>query len=263
MPYSHQQQAIEFITQRFADDPQVLGLLLSGSIAHSLHSPESDVDLNIVVSQEEFDRRLAETRCTFYEPCGQFYPDGYYDGKFITLDYLKAVAEKGNEPSRFALHDAKILFDKTGEIAKLQEAIGDYDKIDVPGNTKRFVTQLEGWNWFCGEALRKNNRYLLNLSVTKLVLFGGRLILMENRILFPYHKWFLRILADAPKKPEGLMQAIDQVINDPTRQHIEHFYQMARNYRPWDVGPDFSWGANFMNDVELRWLLGEEMVENL
>jgi hypothetical protein len=42
-----------------------------------------------------------------------------------------------------------------------------------------------------GEALKRNAAYLTAHVVAGLVLFGSRLILARNRILYPYHKWLM------------------------------------------------------------------------
>ena len=49
-----------------------------------------------------------------------------------------------------------------------------------------------------------------------MILFGGRLILAHNEILYPFHKWFMRVLGSAPNKPEWLMECIDDLASAPT-----------------------------------------------
>lgn len=117
MIYPHQQKAIDYITKKFQSDNLVQALLISGSILHGLNDENSDIDLNIVVSNEVYEQRRADNALTYIKCADDFYTGGYYDGKYITLDYLSLVAERGNEPTKFALQDVHIAFDKTGQVA--------------------------------------------------------------------------------------------------------------------------------------------------
>jgi len=47
------------------------------------------------------------------------------------------------------------------------------------------------------------------MAVSNIVLYGGRALLAYNEMLFPFHKWFLRVLAEAEHKPEGILDLID------------------------------------------------------
>lgn len=261
MIYEHQQRAIDYISAKFQADSQVNALLISGSIAHGFNTEESDVDINIVVSDAVYEQKSRECALTYFESADSFYSGGYFDGKFITTDYLSLVAERGNEPTRFALHDAKIVFDKTGKVAEHLKKIGTY-KADSE-NAVRFAAQLEAWKWYCGEAIKKGNQYLLDLSVSKLILFAGRLILLENKMFFPYHKWFLRVLEKAENKPEGLIPAIGRLLADKSPDNISLLYEMIKNYRDWSNGEVNKWSAHFLVDIETVWMRQDDFVENI
>ncbi|MEO8355329.1 MAG: nucleotidyltransferase domain-containing protein [Chloroflexota bacterium] len=51
--YPHHTQSIQNVTDYFQRDPQVIALLLGGSIAHGFETPTSDVDIMILVSDED------------------------------------------------------------------------------------------------------------------------------------------------------------------------------------------------------------------
>jgi hypothetical protein len=44
--HAHHRKAIEHVTSRMQEDPEVLALLLGGSIAHGFAGPASDSELN-------------------------------------------------------------------------------------------------------------------------------------------------------------------------------------------------------------------------
>ncbi len=62
--------------------------------------------------------------------------------------------------------------------------------------------------WYTKEARKRDNRYLLGLAVNKMVLFGGRVMLAHNEILCPFHKWFLKVLEQAPDRPSRICSSV-------------------------------------------------------
>jgi hypothetical protein len=50
-------------------------------------------------------------------------------------------------------------------------------------------------------------------AARKLVLFGRRLVLAHNEVLYPLHKWFWRVL------------------EDPSEENVEVFYQLWKGFR--------------------------------
>lgn len=263
MIYRHHEKAIDYITEKFYADSNIDALLISGSLSHGFNSENSDVDINIVVSEEFYAAKADAKDLAYWENARDFYEGGYFDGKYITLSYLSLVAERGNEPTRFALADAQIAFDRTGKVHTLLRDIGVYDTSDLYGRTIRFLSQLDAWKWYCGEAAKRGDDYLLDLSVTKLILFAGRLILLENRTFFPYHKWFLRVLEEAPKKPPELMPAIRQLMRDKSPDNVNRLYDIVLSHKDWAEGKKYSWPANFIHDTETLWMRHEDFIENI
>ena len=261
MIYPHHQKAIDYITDKFQSDNQVEALLISGSIAHGFNDEYSDVDINIIVSDESYAQKFRENAVTYWESADTFYKGGYFDGKYITWEYLSLAAERGNEPTRFALHDSKIAFDKTGRAKDYIKKIGDYT-FD-PQNLARFLSQFEVWKWYCGEALRHDDQYLLDIAVSKLILFAGRMILFENKMFFPYHKWFMRVLEDAPDKPFDLMTLIKSLLNDKSHENIARLYDSIKNHKNWSGGEQHNLSFHFIRDTETVWMRQDEFIENI
>ena len=114
----------------------------------------------------------------------------------------------------------------------------------------------------CGEALRLKNQYLLGTSVSNFVLFSGRLILAYNELLYPYHKWFLKVLDGAKDKPVGLLESIHHLTASSTTENIESLYEKIKSFHTWVEG-DFNWPTQFMLDSELNWLDGKTPVDDL
>ncbi|MEY4548986.1 MAG: hypothetical protein RL685_5181 [Pseudomonadota bacterium] len=101
---------------------------------------------------------------------------------------------------------------------------------------------------------------LLRTAVSKLSLFGGRLILAHNQLLYPYHKWFLRVLERAPQKPPELLPLMQELARDPQPDTATRFVELLRAIGTW---PTSSWGPQFMIDSELSWLHGNSPIDDL
>lgn len=258
----HHVETIRRTTEHFSREPGVTGLILGGSLAHGFHSAASDVDVMILVDDKDFAERVRTGRTCFFSRELCTYEGGYVDGKFISASFLAEVEAKGSEPARFAFQDAQVLFARDASLAAQLAAIARYPMAEKAERIRRFQAQFEAWTWYAGEALSRQNAYLLNLAVAKLTLFGGRLVLAHNERLYPFHKWFLRVLADAPEKPAGLMDQIDQMVCTPNAETIERFSRSIHEFRGWEI-THATWPAQFMQDSEFNWRAGAAPVDDI
>jgi predicted nucleotidyltransferase len=260
--YPHHTESIQRVTEYFERDQEVLALLLGGSIAHGFETPTSDVDIMIFVSDEDYKKRFAENRIHFFNMELALYEGGYVDGKYSTRSFVQQVSEKGSEPARFAFAGSRVLFSKMDGFEEEVRKAAEYPVADKAERIRRFYAQFEAWHWYCGEALRLNNQYLLGTSVSKFVLFSGRLILAHNELLYPYHKWFLKVLEQAKDKPADLLESIHALNDKPNAENIESLYEKVKSFQPWIEG-DFSWPTQFMLDSELNWRDSTTPVDDL
>ena len=260
--HPHHTQSIRNVTEYFQRDPEVLALLLGGSIAHGFETPASDVDIMIVVSDVDHKKRLEENRVHFFSLDLCTYEGGYVDGKYIDPSFLEQVEQRGSEPARFAFAGSQILFSRIDRLDEEIRRIAEYPRTGKAERIQRFYAQFEAWHWYCQESLRLKNQYLLGTSVSKFILFSGRLILAHNELLYPYHKWFLRVLDGARDKPDGLLDAIHGLNAVPSLENVEALYEKVKNFRAWIEG-EFSWPTQFMFDSELNWMDGKTPVDDL
>ncbi|MBN2852525.1 MAG: nucleotidyltransferase domain-containing protein [Clostridia bacterium] len=253
--YRHHLETIKNITDKLKVQEEVQAIIIGGSIAHQLETEKSDVDILVVISDDEYKKRKEAGLTHFVERESCTYEEGYIDGKYINLEFLEKVASYGSEAARFAFDGAWATYSKTDDIKLLIKQIVRYPVEKKQETINRFYAQFKAWNWYCYEAINHDNRYLLNHSVSNLVLFGGRMILAHNEVLYPYHKWFLRVLEGVKEKPENLMENIHQLIENPTVDHIKSFYECILNFRDWNVA-DLNWQSIFIRDSEQNWMDG-------
>ncbi len=259
---TYHEESLNNVVKYFQNDPEVEALILGGSLAHGYASLVSDIDIMIIVTDQHYATRLSEGRLQFFNRELCTYSDGYVDGKYLGMSHLTQVAEKGSEPARYAFQDAQVLFSRQDSIEERIRSIACYPAEKKTERMQRFYAQFEAWNWYVGEALKSGNQYLLGVSISKLVLFGGRLILAHNELLYPYHKWFLRVLASAKEKPPALLQYIDTLYQTPSAENTQSFYELVRDFREWPILEN-GWPAQFMLDSELNWQTGAIPVDDL
>jgi hypothetical protein len=260
--FEHHSTTLARAADHFSKDPEVIALLLGGSIAHGFCTADSDVDVMMVVSDADYAARLRSVRTGFFSRDLCTYAAGYVDGKYISPSLLREVIAKGSEPARFAFRDARVIFTHDPELPALVEQAARYPALGKAERVRRFQAQVEAWRWYSAEALKKQNLPLLRTAVAKLTLFAGRIVLAHNEILYPYHKWFLRVLAGAPEKPAGLLEQIEALASAPDAGSVELFTTAIREFRGWEIDP-IGWGAQFMLDSELNWLHAPPPIDDL
>lgn len=252
------------LRDQFLADRAVVALLLGGSLAHGFASEFADIDFITVVTPEDYARRRATGRLTHAarEPCT--YPGGYVDGKFVDLAFLREVAARGSEPARYAFADARFVIERDASVRPLVDEIVRYPIEGLTDRMQRFAAQLLAWQWYFAQGLEKDSAYLQQLAAHKLVLFSCRLVLAHNRLLYPYHKWMLRVTATAPDRPSTLMDDLDALLAAPSTESIDAHVRGLLEF----VGIDHTelasgWGGYFLADNELTWRDGTTPIDDL
>lgn len=89
----HHDAAVERFITKASLDPDVLAVVVDGSVASGLERPDSDVDLVLIVTDDAFQRALDADRLSYVDDTAG-YADGYYDIKVATLAYLDRAAQR-------------------------------------------------------------------------------------------------------------------------------------------------------------------------
>lgn len=259
----HHAQSIENLVAAFENDPSVHALILGGSLAHGFAKPDSDIDVTFVVDSAEYQRRKREGQLHYNNRSLCTY-DGYIDGKYADLDFLKLVAARGNDPIRYAYEGNRILFSHVTGLPELLAEIVRFPVEQKRERIERFAAQLLAWRWYYSEGIRQENQYLRLLAIQKLVLFGARAVLAENEMLYPYHKWMLRVLQSAPRQPAGLSADIQTLLTLPPWEIANAYVLKLLAF----VGIDHdranaTWPTRFMKDTELRWTTKESCIDDI
>jgi predicted nucleotidyltransferase len=201
--------------ERYSRDPELLGLVVGGSVAHGLASPTSDLDVMLVFSDAAAATRLEHGEMTVFDDTLPDYEGGYLDGKVIALSFIDEVAARGSEPARWAFEDAFVAFSRVEGLEARIAAAAAYPEQERGEKLRDFASHVMLMEWFMREAGKRHDRYLAVFAGSRLALYAGRTVLALNRMLYPYHKWFLHQLGRAPSKPDGLLMQIDALLAAP------------------------------------------------
>lgn len=259
----HHADTITNLTREMQADPDVLALLLGGSLAHGYARPDSDVDVAIVLTDDAMARQRATGKLHYNNRALCTY-DGYIDGKFMDLGFLRLVAQRGSDPIRYAFEGNRVLCSRLTNLETLLADIVRYPTAEKARRTDRFAAQLLAWRWYYSEGVRQGSAYLLTLAVQKLVLFSCRLVLTRNEMLYPYHKWMRRVTEAAPRQPPGLAARLDQLLTAHSWTLVDGHVRELLAFAGLDFATaDGTWPTHFMRDTELRWMNEEPAIDDI
>ena len=250
--YSQHQRTIQRLTDHFQPDPCFLGMIIGGSVAKGWAVENSDVDFVLVATDEEFARRSASGQVLYYSKDFSDYEGGYVDGKIVDVAFLEEVADHGSEVARAAFVSTWLAYSHDARLDGLLKRLPVYPEAEREAKLKAFYSQVVVGNWFIGEAEKRHDQYLLMHAASEMALFGGRLMLAYNRMLYPYHKWFTHEVARAPEKPDHFMHLFNRLLDEPSVATAQAYTDAITAYHDWGVtlGETF---VNFTKDREWNW----------
>ena len=237
-------------------------MILGGSLARGWGRADSDIDGHLVISDEAMARRTERDDLVYprkEEHCD--YEGGYFDLKCVTLSMLEEAAVRGSEPFRNSYIGAQVRWSRLD--APLDDLLARVTAYPEAGHAEKvlaFSCHLEGLRWFALEAKKRDDPYLMAWSAQRSCLFAGRLILAHNRILFPFHKWFMRSVAEAPDKPAGFVEAMRAAVTTPSVETNHALSDLALGFQDWGT-PPIGWWNPFIRHTEWAWRNGRPPLE--
>ena len=251
--FQHHKESIKNLIKYFENDSTIISIVLGGSVAKNCAHPDSDIDAIVVVTDEKYtalekEYRLAE--CIFGH-CT--YEKGYFDIKYTTLEYLKAVAKKGSEPSRNAFVSSMCIFGSNEEVFELIKQIPVFQKQEKNDKMLTFYSALnlnKGYFW----SVSNNNIYLKTKVASDIVLFALRLILQNNEVLFPCHKALLETIDKLENKPQNITKKVNCFLassTDESKNELVNTVLEFIDYTPPDNYAEVL--TRFIVDNELWW----------
>lgn len=259
---AHHKSAIDNLIKEYEHDERFPALIIGGSVAKKCAREDSDVDFMIVATDKEYAKRESDNDLFINRQDLCDYPGGFVDGKIINMKYLNDVAEKGNEPSRAAFDGAFTGYSRIHNLDEILSRIPVYPEEHREERIRSFYSMAFIQNWLMGEASRHGNIYTITRAASQLALFAGRLILAHNRVLFPYHKWFIHYLNKCSDKPDGFIENVTSLLEKPSSETANTLFEGLKNFKDWGV-TDLEAYTWFMKEVEWSWMPGATPLEDV
>ena len=221
--YLHHKESIEKLKEYFIGQEGVAAIVLDGSVVKGNARPDSDIDAVIVVTEERFARLSAEGK--FAEVIAGYctYEGGYFDIKYKTKAFLQEAAIRASEPTRNAFVNAQTVYSTDEEIASLVQKIARYPEEELPEKVRCFNANLQLNRGYFLHCVQAENTYMRAHLAQEIVYSVYRLILAENRMLFPCNRRLEEAVRACPRRPANILELGKAFLNDITVAACEAF----------------------------------------
>jgi len=229
MSERHRKAIGEFV-RLHGDDPKKLALVICGSLATGNARDDSDLDLYLVVTDEEFERVRAEEGCWYGSWDPKRFSGVEIDGKIVGKRFLREAAVRGSEPTRASFLSAYAEFSRDSEVDELIGEIAVYPESEREAKIKAFYGQVKHNRYVGEQGFLLGNDYLARRCVTELVFFAARLALAHNRVLFPCHKSLFAALDKCDQLPPGLARSSQELLRHVSLPALIDYYERVADF---------------------------------
>lgn len=223
--YPHHIQSAQKLRKYFEGQEGVIAIVLDGSTVKGNARPDSDIDAIIVVTEEKYAELAAQNRLAEVIPGHCTYEGGYFDIKYKTKAILRRAAEHASEPTRNAYVKAQVLCTTDAEIPALIAAIERYPEHSVADKIRCFCANLQLNRGYFLNIVPEDNSYMRAHLAQEIVYSVYRLILIENRALFPCNRRLEETVRACKKRPDDILELGKAFLQEITVERCEAFVQ--------------------------------------
>lgn len=250
--YEHHKRAIENLKKYYEGDPEVLGVVLGGSVAKGLERPDSDIDGMVIVTPERYEKLKAEGRITECITGYCDYEGGYFDIKYMTKEYLEAAADHGSEPTRNSFLCSRCISYTDPEIPGIVERIPVFQKQEKQAKQNSFYAVLRyatGYFWqFVDDPILRSR------TVFEIVHFALRMVMQDREVLYPCSKSMGKYIERMENKPPQVLELCARFVENPTTENMKSFVNYVLENIEYTPPKDFhEIGTQFVADNEQWW----------
>ncbi len=201
----------------------LIAIVLDGSVVKGNARVDSDLDAIVVVSEEKY-RELAEQNRLAEVITGHCtYEGGYFDVKYKTKDILRRAARFASEPTRNAYVKAQVIYSTDEEIAPLVAKIAAYPEHELAEKINCFNANLQLNRGYFLHCVGEDNAYMRAHLAQEIVYSVYRLILAENRTLFPCNRRLEEAVRGCKHRPENILELGRAFLQEITVETCEAF----------------------------------------
>ncbi|MCI5650023.1 MAG: nucleotidyltransferase domain-containing protein [Fusicatenibacter sp.] len=257
--YDHHREAVKKLVTLFENNDQVIALVFGGSVAKKMERPDSDIDGMVIVTEEYFEERKSRNRtaeCIF--ACD--YPGGYFDVKYMTKGFIMDAANKASEPTRNSFIGSKVLFTRDPDIPEIICRIPVFQEQETEDKMLSFYSSLclnYRYFWKCCHP----EGYMKIRVAAEVVYCLYRMVLQENKILFPCNRRLEEYVMKAPEKPEHLVEDCRMFCETMEEQYIERAITSWKEWTKYDYQTaEPAAESRYCEDYEQWWRVPRPLV---
>lgn len=258
--YKHHEESLKIMTEHYRNQEGVIAFIFGGSVAKGVERPDSDLDGMIVISQEEFERRMASNTLTEMIKGKCTYEEGYFDVKYITKDFLKIAAEKASEPTRNSFYKAKVMFSDDEEIEELVSKIAVFQQSEKAEKMLSFYSDMMLSYAYYWKSCNLDG-YMKIRVASEIVYCIYRLILQENEILFPCNRRLEQYVDLCVNKPDNIVLKCKEFCQTMNDELLDDIISSYKNWTTWEHPTDLGVIASRRQlDFEKWWYIPRPLV---
>lgn len=223
-----QLETLEIITEQGPKDATILGIILCGSIAKGTSNQHSDIDVFVVVTDEEWQRRIKAKDFFWGSISGLNIYKTFVDGKVVNIDLIKKIGKYGTEPIRSTFQNAKLLYCCNEQLNSLLTKTDIFKINNRNENIKKYYSLFKSNFHKADDDL--SNLFLVKQCIIDTVFYACRLTLAYNNILYPCRKNLEKEIIHCPKKPERFIELMQEVLSSFSLEALQRFYNAVESY---------------------------------
>ena len=255
--FAHHEESARRLKDFFAGREGVVAVIWGGSCVKGNARPDSDIDAIIVVTEEAYARLASSGRTAEVITGHCTYEGGYFDVKYKTKETVRDVAVRGSEPARNAFVGARVLWTSDGEIPALVKAAAAYPEREAEEKLACFNADLQlNYGYFL-KVVPAENVYMRVHLAREIVYSVYRLILLENRTLFPCNRRLEEAVLSCKKRPADIVERGHALLGNITEETCRAFVEAFRAQTELPLVDDVSLNcARYVRFYEEWWRQG-------
>lgn len=258
--YKHHQESIEIMRDYFAQKPEVIAVVLGGSVPKNCARPDSDIDGMVIITEEAYEQRKKTntTTETIHGMCT--YDEGYFDIKYMTKDYLIDAAKRANEPTRNSFVSSQVLYTIDDSIPEIIAQIEVFQESEYEDKMLSFHSNF--WlNYYYFWKSCPIDGFMKLHVVNEIIYSVYRMILQQNKILFPSNRRLEDFVADAKNKPEQIIELAATFITNMDDPSCDAFVNAYLDWTTYNAPEDVSQIlTRYTSDYEQWWRVPRPLV---
>lgn len=223
--YPHHVESIEKLKEYFLPMQGLIAVVLDGSVVKGNARADSDIDAIVVVTEDKYRELEAQNRLAEVVTGYCTYEGGYFDVKYKTKEILRRAALRASEPTRNAYVKARVIYSSDEEIEPLIAKIAAYPEGDLQEKVRCFNANLQLNRDYFLHCVGEDNAYMRAHLAQEIVYSVYRLVLAENRMLFPCNRRLEEAVRSCKKRPGCILELGNAFLKEITEERCEAFVQ--------------------------------------